>query len=215
MSITILIIIATVLISIQGFNSPSFLSDWSYSPYKQKHLGDRLRMIKHIFVHVDFGHLFFNMFSLYLFGTMLENGSHYTDGTLYQAGLSQTYGALGYVHFFILYFAGGIAATIWPYVRNQDNDRYFSVGASGSVSAVIFAAIIWSPTMEMGLFFIPVYLPAYIFGPLLLVFEYFSLKRGKSNIAHDAHIGGALFGIFYVLIINFDKGKELINVILN
>jgi membrane associated rhomboid family serine protease len=123
------------------------------------------------------------------------------------------YGNAGLIHFVLIYFAGGFAATIWPFIRNHDNDLYFSVGASGAVSAIIFAAIIWNPTMEMMLIFLPIPIKAYIFGPLLLLFEYFSMKYSKSNIAHDAHIGGAIFGIIYILIINIDKGKEFLTTI--
>ena len=80
--------------------------------------------------------------------------------------------------------------------------------ASGAVSAVIFAAILWNPRMRLSFFFIPIGIPAYIFGPLYLAFEFYMDKRGGSGIAHDAHIGGAVFGILYVLFINIDKGKE-------
>jgi membrane associated rhomboid family serine protease len=67
--------------------------------------------------------------------------------------------------------------------------------------------------MEVGIIFLPFYIPSYIFAPLYLAFEYWSLKRGKSNIAHDAHIGGAFFGIAYVALINFDKIKLFIQLI--
>jgi membrane associated rhomboid family serine protease len=79
-----------------------------------------------------------------------------------------------------------------------------------TVSAVIFAAIRWMPGMELYLMFIPIPIPAFIFGPLYLAFEYWSHKRGGTGIAHDAHIGGAIFGVLYVLIINIDKGKEFL-----
>ncbi|MFK7786217.1 MAG: rhomboid family intramembrane serine protease, partial [Crocinitomicaceae bacterium] len=102
-------------------------------------------------------------------------------------------------------------ATIVPYIRNKDNPGYRSLGASGAVSAVIFAAILWNPEMRLSLFFIPIAIPAYIFGPLYLLFEFYMDKRGGGRIAHDAHIGGAIFGVLYVLIINIDKGKEFIN----
>jgi membrane associated rhomboid family serine protease len=80
---------------------------------------------------------------------------------------------------------------------------------------VIFAAILWNPGMQLRLFFIPIDIPAYVFGPLYLLYEYFADKRGNTGIAHDAHIGGALFGILYVLIINIDKGKEFFSYFLN
>ena len=107
--------------------------------------------------------------------------------------------------------AGGTAATIFPYLKNQDNSSYQALGASGAVSAVIFATIIWNPTMTLGIMFFPFPIPAYIFGPIYLAIEYFSMRRGGTGVAHDAHLGGALFGILFVLLLNIEKGKEFLD----
>ena len=77
----------------------------------------------------------------------------------------------------LLYLVGGVAATVLPYVKNKDNYSYKALGASGAVSAVIFAAIIWNPTMQLGLLFIPIPIPAYIFGPFYLLIEYFAMRN--------------------------------------
>ena len=98
-------------------------------------------------------------------------------------------------------------------MKHQDNPAYRSLGASGAVSAVIFAAILWDPSMLLGIMFLPFPIPAYIFGPIYLAIEYFSMKRGGTGIAHDAHLGGAIFGILFVLLLNFEKGKEFIDLI--
>ena len=202
LSITLLIIIATVLVSLQGFNNQDFMFRLAFSPYDVKHRGKYFKIFTHMFLHSDWAHLIFNMLSLYFLGRLLE------------AQLGMEYGLIkGSLHFVVIYFLGGFFATLWPMVRNHDNPSYMSLGASGAVSAVIFAAIIWNPTMELMLMFIPVPIPAYIFGPLYLAFEFWAFKRAKTNIAHDAHIGGAFFGIVYVLIINIDKGKDLITLI--
>lgn len=200
--ITYIIIGITVLVSMQGFQSKEFSYKMSFSPYLVKHQNQVSRFFTHMFVHADWGHLFFNMFSFYSLGSSMENS------------LTNTYGTtLGNIHFLILFLAGGLFATLWPYVRNQDNERYFSLGASGAVSAIIFAFVMWSPNQTLIIFIIP--MKAYIFGPLYLAFEYFAFRRGKGNIAHDAHIGGAFFGIIYILIINIDKGKDFVNQIFN
>lgn len=152
----------------------------------------------------------FNMLSLYFLGeSLLFAPCNYYEGV--DCGLTATYGnVLGQLHFGVLYVLGALFATLIPYIRHQDNSSYRSLGASGAVSAVIFAAIVWNPGMKLSLFFIPVAIPAYIFGPLYLLYEYIADKRGGTGIAHDAHIGGAIFGILYVLTINIDKGKEFI-----
>lgn len=202
-SILTIIIIATSIISYMAFNNKALMDKTLYIPYDCKYNKNYKRMITHLFVHADYGHLFFNMFSLYFLGE-----------SLLKYGLEPTYGAVtGQAHFFVLYFFGGLFATLIPFVRNQDNPNYRSLGASGAVSAVIFAAIIWHPTMELNLLFIPIPIKAYIFGPLYLLYEFYADKKGQSGIAHDAHIGGAIFGVFYVLIINIDKGREFIEAI--
>lgn len=185
-----------VLVSVQGFNSPSMINKMTFSPYHVKHHNQFSRFFSHLLIHADWGHLFFNMFSFYFFGSYME------------MVLKMNYGVeAGSIHYLVIFFIGGLFATLWPYARNQDNPQYQSLGASGSVSAVIFAFVLWSPNESlyiMALFPIK----AYIFGPLYLAIEYYAFKKGRSNIAHDAHIGGALFGIAYILIINVDKGKE-------
>jgi membrane associated rhomboid family serine protease len=201
-SLLLIIIILTIIVSLNGFKDMEMTERLLYSPYRAKHNNEFYRIVSHTVIHSDLMHLVFNMFSLYFLGSLLE------------INLISEYGTLqGEIHFLLIYLFGGIFATIIPYARNQDNPNYRSLGASGAVSAVIFAAIIWNPTMQLGLLFIPIPIPAYIFGPLYLAFEYYADKKGGTGIAHDAHIGGAIFGILYVLIINIDKGKEFFSLI--
>lgn len=200
LSIVIVIIIITVLVSMNAFNNSSLMDRMIYSPYLAKHEKEHYRVLSHILIHADASHLMFNMMSLYFLGTFLEESLVFSYGF-----------ARGELFFAMIYILGGVFATVLPYLRNQDNPNYRSLGASGAVSAVIFAAIMWAPTMDLYLFFIPVGIPAYIFGPIYLALEYFLHKRGNTGIAHDAHIGGALFGILFILIINIDKGKEFLN----
>lgn len=203
-SLLIVIIILTVIISLRAFKDPNTMDNLMYMPYRCKHNGEYYRTLGHVLIHADMTHLAFNMFSLYFLGSLLEQNFMFEFGVV-----------KGEIHFLLIYVFGGIFATLIPYARNQDNPNYRSLGASGAVSAVIFASILWNPTMQLGLLFIPFPIPAYIFGPLYLAFEYFADKRGGTGIAHDAHIGGAIFGILYVLIINIDKGKEFFSLIFN
>ena len=201
-SFLMLIIIVTVLVSLNAFNKSLVLDKMVYSPYRVKHEKEYYRLVSHMFIHADSVHLIFNMMSLYFLGSFLENELMFSFGSIG-----------GEVHFLILYFFGGLFSTLIPFSRNQDNSNYRALGASGAVSAVIFAAIIWNPTMKLSLLFLPIPIPAYIFGPIYLAFEYWADRRGGTGIAHDAHIGGAIFGVIYVLIINIDKGKEFLSVI--
>lgn len=194
----------TVLISVYAFQNQQFLAKSLFYPYRVKHHNEYSRIITHMFIHADWAHLIFNMFSLYFLGQILFVSFYHYFGE-----------ESAIIHFVILYFFGGIFASFFPYARNHENPNYTSLGASGAVSAVVFAAILWNPTMQLALLFLPIPIPAYIFGPLYLAFEYFALRRGKGNIAHDAHIGGALFGIVYVLLIEPNKGSEFVQLIFN
>lgn len=202
--VTIVIIIATVLISMRAFKDADMKYKWIFYPYKVNRENEFYRIMSHIFIHGDTMHLIFNMFVLFSFGGIMEFvfGSYFGQG-------------LGSLHFILLYFLGGLAASIWPYLRNKDNPNYMSLGASGAVSAVLFASILWMPEGGIYLLFIPFEIPAWLFGILYLGFEYYMSKKGGTGIAHDAHFGGAIFGIVYVLLINFPKGAAFFEYILS
>lgn len=210
LNVLTVILIGTIIVSMMAFNDSSLKEKMLYSPYDVKRNKNYARIFGHMLIHADYMHLAFNMMSLYFLGRVFLDA-----GNVQYVGVSDTltmvFGSTkAQIHFAILYVFGGLFATIIPYIRHQDNPSYRSLGASGAVSAVIFAAILWNPAMEIHFFFIPFGIPAYIFGPLYLAFEYYQDKKGNTGIAHDAHIGGAIFGIVYVLIINIDKGKEFL-----
>ncbi len=216
MSINVLtiIILITVVVSINAFNNRSIMERFMFIPYDVKHNGNHLRTFAHVLIHANWAHLAFNMMALYFLGNIFLNAPCGVYMGV-DCGLTSEYGEVtGQFHFLALYVLGGLFATLIPYFRNQDNSAYRSLGASGAVSAVVFASILWNPTVPLNIMFIPINIPAYIFGPLYLVAEFFMDRRGGTGIAHDAHIGGALFGIIYVLIINIDKGKEFFEAII-
>ena len=198
--ILFLVIGVNILISSQVFKSNKWREKLIFSPYLIKYYGQWYRLFSHSWIHADWQHLIFNMASLYFLGDLILNNWIDVYGDLKGTGL-----------FLFLYLAGGVAATIFPYLKNQDNSSYRALGASGAVSAVIFAAILWNPTMKLGILFIPFPIPAYIFGPLYLLIEYFAMRNIKTGVAHDAHLGGALFGILFVLCLNLDKGKDFVH----
>jgi len=198
--ITEIIVALTCLISWQALNNQNFQNQCMFIPYNVKHSNEYYRLLSHVLVHADFAHLAFNMISMFYLGKYLE------------MQLVYEYGNLGMYYFIILYLLGGLAATILPYSRNSGNSMYRSLGASGAVSAVVFATIMWNPQLELMLLFIPIPIKAYILGPIYLAVEYYSMRRGGSGIAHDAHIGGALFGILFVLLIDPNKGVEFLRI---
>ncbi|MFY7942986.1 MAG: rhomboid family intramembrane serine protease [Crocinitomicaceae bacterium] len=202
MSLIFLILILTIAISWQANQNFEMKEKMLFIPYLVKQDRQYYRFVSHILIHSDIMHLAFNMISLFSLGEIFERQ------------LRTEYGDFqGILHFCIIYFIGGIFAGLIIYFKNQDNPSYRSLGASGAVSAIIFASIIWNPTMSLMLMFIPIPIPAFLFGPIYLLIEYFAMRRGGTGIAHDAHIGGAIFGIIYCLLLNLDKGKQFIDLI--
>ncbi|MCC5922292.1 MAG: rhomboid family intramembrane serine protease [Crocinitomicaceae bacterium] len=198
--ITLLLIALTVLFSVLVMNNPSLKYKFVFYPSRMKGGKENYRLITHAFLHGDYLHLFFNMFVLFHFGRIIE------------ILLVQKNGALaGSIQYILLYFLGIIAAAIWPFVRHQNNPAYMSLGASGAVASVLFAVILWLPDAPLYLLFIPFEIKAWVFGLLYLGFEYYqSTRQGQTGIAHDAHFGGAIFGILYILWIDIDIGKAFI-----
>jgi len=195
----LIILVATIIISLWADKNAEWKERMLFIPYRIKHQHEYHRFVTHAFIHADFPHLAFNMMTLYFMGEYL-----------YLEWMTQ-FGNAGIVYFCVLYFAGMIAATFLPMVKHQDQSNYRSLGASGAVSAVLFAVILWKPTLSLSLMFIPIPIPAYVFGPLYLFFEYYSLKKGNTGIAHDAHLGGAIFGILFVLMLDPQKGIQFVH----
>jgi membrane associated rhomboid family serine protease len=146
------------------------------------------RFITSGFIHADIMHLAFNMYSFYLFGRMVEDA------------FIQIFGVKGKLLYILLYIIALIVCLLPTYLNNKDNYHYRSLGASGAVSAVIFAGIFIYPTMKMGLFLIPVMVPGFVFGPIFLLLSAYLAKRGHGNINHSAHIWGGIFGIVFLIV---------------
>lgn len=192
-SYTIIIILITSLISIGSFNNVALKEKLIFSPYQYSKNKKWWIVLSHGFIHADFLHLFFNMYVLYIFGPALE----------YFFINSSEIGGFYYVGFYLL---GIIFSTLPSIIKNHNNPNYRSLGASGAVSSIVFAYIIIYPLRELGLILIPgLFLPGFIFGVLYLIAEHYLSKKQYSNIAHDAHISGSLFGVFFIIIYDYNN----------
>ena len=188
MSITIILIIVTVLISILGFTNAKIREDLIFYPVIIYHKNQYYRFITYGFLHADIMHLIFNMYAFYLFGEATE---YY---------FSEVFGQYGPTFYILLYFLSLIACVIPDFTKHKNNENYRSLGASGAVSAVVFAYIMFNPLQGIGLLFIPVFIPGFLFGILFLVISYFLGKKSKSVVNHSAHIWGAIFGVIFILL---------------
>lgn len=187
MEITISIIALTVLVSVLGFNNPDLFGRFKFNPYDVKHSGQWYRFFTYGFLHAGWIHLAINMFVFYSFGKFVEQAYH-------------VYFQSKYILYYLLLYIGAMLLSVIPAFGKHKNDVFYnSVGASGAVSAVLFASIIIAPTQEIFLFFIPVGIPAFLFGLLYIGYEYWMSRRAKDNIGHDAHLWGAVYGLIFTI----------------
>lgn len=145
-------------------------------------------MISSGFIHADFMHLFFNLLSFYFFGLVVEQYYH------------SIFGNLGQFYFGLLYLGAIFIANTPTLAKHKNNHYYQSLGASGAVAAVIFAAILFQPWSKIYFFGI-IGIPGILFGPLYLFIEYRMAQKGGSGINHDAHYYGALFGFLFTILL--------------
>lgn len=183
--ITLIIIAITCVVSVMTMQNPELKNRFMFNAYAISHHREWYRFLTHGVLHANFMHLFFNMYALYLFGTFVERAFQ----------LDVLFGKInGSLIYILLYVGGLIVSSIYSYFKHRDNSSYNALGASGAVSAVVFASILLNPLSKMGLMFIPVMIPSWIFGTLFLVVSWFLARRGVGNIGHDAHFWGAVYG---------------------
>jgi len=189
MLITFVIIAVTSVTSILALNNRTLSDKLLFSPYMISSHRQGYRFLTHALVHGDWMHLLVNMFVLFSFGQAVET---------YYSQLFLMKGA----YFYTLLYVGGIALSSTPsFARYKADPYYRAVGASGAVSAVVFASILIEPLSPIRFAFFPVDIPAFIFGALYLVYSAYMARKGNDNIGHDAHFYGAVFGIVFTLIL--------------
>jgi len=179
--ITIIIIGANILVSLKGFNDFSFFEKYKFNIGGIRR-GEQVRMLSSGFLHVDEMHLFFNMFTLYFFADEVIN-------------------YLGSFNFLLVYFGSLIVGNLLSFYFHKNEYHYSAVGASGAVTGVLYAAILLNPNMKLFMIFIPIPIPAYLFGIGYLLYSIYGMKKRSGNIGHDAHFGGAIGGYVITLIL--------------
>ena len=189
MTITLIIIIITVLVSITAFSNDKIFNDLIFDPPAVTYNRQWYRFLTCGLIHANFFHLFFNMYSFYLFGDQVE------------ASFNRIFQEKGRLLYLLLYITSLFACLLPTYFKHKTDNYYRSLGASGAVSAVIFVYIVLNPLQDLGLIIIPGFrLRAFIFGFIYLVVSSFLDKRGGGNINHSAHIFGALYGIAFLIV---------------
>jgi membrane associated rhomboid family serine protease len=185
--ITFLIIAANVIFSVIGFSNQTLLAKTIGWPYYEKREKQYYRFITSGFLHADWMHLIFNMFTFYFFGRNLEF-------ILSAPGLGGT------VSYLALYFIGMIVADVPSYFKHNDDEGYRSLGASGAVSAVVFASIIFSPWTSIYLYG-AIKLSMLLYAVLYVAYCVYMGKKNVGNINHDAHLWGSIFGLAFTTLL--------------
>lgn len=193
MGVLLPIIGVTVWASFKGFKNVRFRQKWLMIPYTVHHDRQYHRLLTHGFIHADTTHLFLNLFVLWQFGSTVEVALR--NGELNSPLLGPT----NEWTFPVLYFGGLLAAGFPSLQKHKDNPNYASLGASGAVSAVLMAYILMFPTEQLLLFFV-IPMPAVVAGVLFFLYESHMNRKGRTGIAHDAHLVGAAFGAALVLL---------------
>ena len=191
MSATLIIIIVTSLVSILCFTGMLPFDSLKFSAWDVWHRKRWYQMLSYGLVHGGWGHLLFNMLTLYFFGDVVEK--------YFQAAFGP---GTGIVLYLLLYVSAIAVSTIGDLVKYRDEPHYSAVGASGAVSAILFASILFEPKMGIYMYFIPIPIPGYIFAPLYLLYCWWAAKRNMDNIGHSAHFWGAVYGLLFPLICN-------------
>jgi membrane associated rhomboid family serine protease len=189
LTITLIIIILTGIISFTAFSNQKIIDDLIFYPPAITQHNQWYRFFTCGLIHADITHLLFNMLSLYMFGEFVERS--FSSPILFAEK-----GKLLYI---IMYALALFVCLIPTFIKHKNDYNYRSLGASGAVSAVVFAGILFDPTAKLGFFFIPPVIPGYIFGPLYLILSTYLEKRSQDNVNHSAHIWGALFGIIFIV----------------
>ena len=201
-SLTLILCVFTGIVSWQALSNSELFSKLSLSPFRVKHNREIYRLWSHTLVHVDMGHLFFNLFAMFSFGQAVERSMPivFAQSDIPEVLLPYiTQSVQQKVLFALLYLGAAAFATIPAMKKHGDNVYYRSVGASGAVSAVMMLYMFMFPTSKL-LFFFILPLPGWIAIILFFGLEYYMNKRMNSNIAHDAHLAGAIFGILFLLV---------------
>jgi membrane associated rhomboid family serine protease len=184
----------TIVISLLGmYRIPDIINKFLFRPYYFLPEKQYNTMIMSGFIHADTTHLLFNMITFFFFAFPLER-------------------FLGTGKFVALYFVGLVVSHTCTWFKERNNPQYASLGASGAISAVLFAYIVYFPSTMLLVFFIP--MPAMVFAFLYVGYSWWASKNANDRINHDAHLCGALSGLGFVAVTDPSAFSRLVSMLL-
>lgn len=177
------LILANLVVSYKGFKDKSFFDGHKFQVDKILIDKDYKRLVTSGFLHANWSHLIFNMISLYLFSSLLEQ-------------------KVGVIYFMLIYFTSLVGGNLLALFVHKEHGDYAAIGASGAVCGIIFASIALFPKMGMGFIMLPISIPSWIYGLLYVGYSIYGIKSQKGNIGHEAHLGGALIGMLIAIVLH-------------
>lgn len=181
--ISSLLFVFTIAVSLYGIYGDQHANrELMLHPYSINRGRKYFTILTSGFIHADMNHLLFNMLSYYFFAFTLEK-------------------IVGHWQFALIYILGLILSDISSILKNKNNPGYFSLGASGAISAVLFSYILFDPLSKIYLFFIPIGIPAYLFAFLYLGYCMYASKKQGDHINHESHFWGAISGFIITAVL--------------
>ncbi|WP_299255440.1 rhomboid family intramembrane serine protease [uncultured Cytophaga sp.] len=180
--IALILILINLLVTYQGLRSQVFFDRFKFEVDRILIHKEYKRIVTSGFLHVGWMHFASNMYTLYAFSGSIEN-------------------YLGIIPFILIYFASLIGSSLFSLFVHRNHGDYTAVGASGAVSGIVFASIVLFPGMGIGFLFLPIHIPAWLFGLVYVVYTIYGVKSKRDNIGHEAHLGGLVIGVLIALML--------------
>jgi membrane associated rhomboid family serine protease len=191
MSVAAIILVVTLATSLAAlYGSPKIIEHCLFRPYWFLRRRQYASIVTSGLVHADLPHLIFNLITFYFFAFQLEK-------------------QIGGARFAALYLIGLVVSDAGTYFKHRNDQDYASLGASGAISAVLFASIVYFPWQKLFIIPIPVPIPAPIFAIGYVAYSWYSSRQARGRINHDAHLGGALAGLAFVAITDPGAYRQL------
>ena len=190
------IFVVTIAISLLGmYRLPQLIERSLFRPYWFLRARHYWTIFASGFVHADLGHLLFNMITFFFFAFALEDW-------------------IGTWKFTLLYTIGLVLSHSCSYFKHKNDPHYASLGASGAISAVLFAYIVYFPTTTLIIFPLPIPIPAALFAVAYVGYSWWAARQAHGRINHDAHFCGALSGLAFVAGTDPERFRSLLEMLL-